>query len=137
MARSDREVVLANAKAFNAMDVEAMLALYAADAEVVDRRRPGVGSFRGHGELRPYYLSIFHSAAELDERLEIVGADGAGRVAAHCELVGRLAADPRGTGVTVVYGLAYVIADGRIARLEIAEDGAHALELSGLAGAES
>jgi hypothetical protein len=34
--------------------------------------------------------------------------------------------------VTVTYGLSLEMRDGKIARLEIAEDGEHALELSGL-----
>jgi ketosteroid isomerase-like protein len=134
MATADRDVVLANSAAFSAMDVDAMLAWYAEDAEVVDRRRVSMGTFRGHEELRAYYLSIFHSASALREDLAIVGsADGV--VAAHCELWGRLASDRTGSGITVTYGLALQIRDGRIARLEIAEDGEHALELAGLAPA--
>ncbi len=128
---SPLEVVRANSAAFSAMDVDAMLALYADDAEVVDRRRVSIGSFRGHDELRAYYLSIFHSAAELHEDLTVV-AERDGVVAAHCELRGRLAADPTGPDITVVYGLAMEIRDGKIVRLEIGEDGDHALELTGL-----
>ena len=125
------EVVMANNAAFTAMDVDAMLALYAPDAGVVDRRRVSIGSFRGHDELRPYYLSIFHSACELREDLTIL-AERDGVVAAHCELWGRLATDPTGAGIEVTYGLAMRIRDGKIAHLEIAEDGEHALELAGL-----
>ena len=131
MAASPLDVVRANNAAFSAMDVDAMLALYAPDADVVDRRRVSMGSFSGHEELRAYYLSIFHSAAELRETLEVVAQEG-DRVAAHCELYGRLAGSVEGSGVTVAYGLALTIADGLIRHLEIAEDGEHARELAGL-----
>jgi ketosteroid isomerase-like protein len=125
------EVARANSAAFSAMDIDGMLALYAPDAEVKDRRRVSIGTFTGHDELRPYYLSIFHSASQLHEELEIV-ASREGLVVAHCELHGRLAADPGGSDVTVEYGLVLRIEDGLIRQLEIAEDGDHALELSGL-----
>jgi ketosteroid isomerase-like protein len=129
--RDATDVVLANNRAFGAMDVDAMLALYAPDAEVIDRRRAPMGSFSGHDELRAYYLSIFHSACELREELTVLAARD-GVVAAHCELFGRLAADPTGPEINIPYGLVYDIEDGRIVRLQIADDGDHALELSGL-----
>ncbi len=123
-------VVLANSEAFSRMDVDAMMALYAEDAVVTDRRRVSMGTFRGHHELRAYYLSIFHSAAELRETLDVVGENGE-RIAAHCELYGRLAGSVEGSGVTVPYGLSITVVDGLITHLEIAEDGEHALELAG------
>ena len=131
MPRDDRDVVLANNRAYSAMDVDAMLALYAPDAEVVDRRRAPMGSFRGHDELRAFYLSVFHSACELREDLTVL-AQRAGVVAAHCELFGRLATDPTGPEINVPYGLVYELRDGLVTRLTIADDGEHALELSGL-----
>ena len=132
MTRPDAlAVARANNAAFSAMDIDGMLALYAPDAEVRDHRRVGIGSFKGHDELRPYYLSIFHSASELTEELTVV-ADRPGLVVAHCELEGRLAADANGPVVAVVYGLVLHVEDGLIRRLDIAEDGEHALELSGL-----
>lgn len=131
MPRSPLEVVQANSAAFSAMDVDAMLALYAPDAEVHDRRRVSMGTFNGHDELRAYYLSIFHSAESLRETLEVL-AEGDGVVAAHCELWGRLTGDVAGSGITVPYGLAIWVSDGHITRLEIAEDAQHALELAGL-----
>jgi ketosteroid isomerase-like protein len=132
MPRSALEVVQANNAAFSAMDVDAMLELYAPDAQVLDRRRVSMGTFTGHDELRAYYLSIFHSAETLRETLEVLG-ERDGVVAAHCELWGRLAGDVAGSGITVTYGLAIWVADGRITRLEIAEDPEHARELAGLA----
>jgi ketosteroid isomerase-like protein len=110
------------------MDVDAMLAFYATDAVVVDHRRVGIGSFAGHAELRPYYESIFHSAAEMHEDLTVVDRRDH-RVAAHCVLTGRLAADPGGPVVTVEYGIVVDVADGLIRRLDIGEDGEHAREL--------
>lgn len=133
MPASEIDVVRANSAAFSAMDVDAMLELYAPDAEVIDRRRVSIGSFSGHEELRAYYLSIFHTASELHEELSVLAHAGP-IVAAQCELVGRLAADTTGATVTVTYGLAMEIRDGRIVRLQIAEDGEHALELTGIGG---
>jgi ketosteroid isomerase-like protein len=124
-------VVRANSEAFSAMDVDAMLALYAEDAEVVDRRRVSMGTFSGHEELRAYYLSIFHSASALREDLTIL-VERDGVVAAYCELWGRLASDTTGSGTTVPYGLVIEVRGGRIAAMQIAEDGEHALELAGL-----
>ena len=117
-----------NSAAFGAMDVDAMLALYAPDALVVDHRRVSVGSFRGHDELRPYYESIFHSACELHEELTVLDRREA-RVAAQCVLTGRLAGDPNGPVITVEYGLVIEVADGLIQRLDVGDDGEHAREL--------
>lgn len=131
MPASVIDVVQANSAAFSAMDVDAMLELYAPDAEVIDRRRVSIGSFSGHDELRAYYLSIFHTASELHEELNVLAHAGP-IVAAQCELVGRLAADTTGATITVTYGLAIEVRDGKVARLQIAEDGEHALELAGV-----
>ena len=131
MPPSALDVVQANNAAFNAMDVDAMLGFYAPDAQVVDRRRVSMGIFTGHDELRAFYLGIFHSAEEVRETLEVVAHEG-DRVAAHCDLYGRLTGSVEGTGITVTYGLAITLAGGVIARLELAEDGEHARELVGL-----
>jgi ketosteroid isomerase-like protein len=121
------EVVLANSDAFSRMDVEAMMRYYAPDAVVVDRRRVSMGSFSGHDELRPYYLSIFHSAASLHEDLRVVEVDG-DVVVADCELRGRLAAaPPTAREITVPYGLVIEVRDGLIVRLELHESGDDAL----------
>ena len=115
-------VVLANSEAFSRMDVDGMLALYADDAVVADRRRVSMGTFRGHQELRAYYLSIFHSASELHETLEVLAHDG-DVVVAGCELRGRLAGGPSGApDVVVPYGLVIEVRDGRIVRLDLHED---------------
>src|SRR5687768_11208050 len=97
MGGGDLDVIRANSEAFSRMDVDAMMDLYAPDAVVVDRRRAGFGTFTGHDELRPYYLSIFHSASELHEDLEVL-AHGDGVVVTHCELHGKLAAAPTTAG---------------------------------------
>lgn len=118
---------MANNAAFSRMDVDGMLELYAPDAIVVDRRRVSLGTFTGHGELRPYYLSIFHSADSLAEDLSVL-ADEDGVVVAHCLLRGRLAGAPLGAAdVEAPYGLVIHVRGGRIARLEIFEDGEDAL----------
>ena len=125
-------VVKANNNAFSRMDVDAMLAFYAPDAEVVDRRRISLGSFRGHDELRAYYLSIFHSASELREDLTVLAHED-GRVVTGCQITARLAAAPATSAEVVVpYGLVIDVHDGRITRLELHESGEDALESSGL-----
>ena len=113
--------------AFSRMDLDAMMELYAEDATVVDCRRVSMGTFRGHEELRAYYLSIFHSASELHETLDVLEHEGA-VVVAGCELRGRLAGAPSGApDVVVPYGLVIEVRDGRIAHLELHESGDDAL----------
>jgi ketosteroid isomerase-like protein len=120
-------VVLANSEAFSRKDVDGMMALYAEDALVTDRRRVSMGTFHGHDQLRAYYLSIFHTASELHEDLRVL-AERDGVVAAGCELRGRLADAPAGAAEVVVpYGLVIEVRDGRIARLDLYEDGDEAL----------
>ena len=122
-------VTQSNSAAFSARDVDGLLAHYAPDAEVIDRRRVGFGTFHGHAELRPYYQGIFESAAEMSETLEVLAAGG-DVVVAHCELRGRLA--QTGLPAGAEYGLVLTVRDGLIQRLEICEDGRHALAVSGL-----
>ena len=135
MEQSDAvRVVRANSVAFSRMDVDAMMELYAADAVVVDHRRVSLGTFSGHGELRPYYLSIFHSASELHEDLRVL-AERDGRVVTACELRGRLAgAAAHVPDVVVPYGLVIEVRDGRIARIDLYESGEDALADSGIGG---
>ena len=134
MPADEVAVVMANSAAFSRMDVDAMLAYYAADAEVVDRRRVSLGAFRGHDELRAYYLSIFHSASELREDLTVLAHAGP-IVVAGCEITGRLAAAPANTAdIVVPYGLVIEVHDGKITRLELHESGDDALAGSGIGG---
>ena len=130
MSDDDIAVVLSNSAAFSAQDVDAMLRHYSEDAEVVDRRRVGFGSFTGHEELRSYYSGITTSALEMHESLEVV-ASRDGLVAAQCELRGRLVSDPTGPEVSAPYGLLIALRDGLITRLDLCEDGEHAMELGG------
>ena len=127
----DLEVIHANNAAFSARDVDAMLALYAPDAVVVDRRPLGLGQFHGHAELRPYYLSIFHSVETMREDLRVLAARD-GVVVAHCELWARLPGDTTGAGVTTPYGIVVHLRDGLITELEVYADGEEALAAGGL-----
>jgi ketosteroid isomerase-like protein len=109
-----------------------MLACYAPDAVVEDRRHGGLlGTFSGHDELRTYYLGIFHMAATMHEDLTVLASRG-DVVVAGCELRGRVAADPDGREMSAPYGLLMSLRDGLIARIEIYGDGREALEVSGL-----
>ena len=133
MTDPDVALVQANSAAFSARDVETMLGFYHPEATVVDRRRVGFGTFTGHAELGAYYRSIVDSALEMHERLDVI-ASGDGKVAAACALRGVLTSDPTGPEVSAEYGLLATIREGLIVRLDVCEDGDHALELSGLRG---
>ena len=109
-----------------------MLACYAPDAVVEDRRHGGLlGTFAGDDELRTYYEGIFHMARTMHEDLTVLAARD-GVVVADCELRGQLAADPEGREITAPYGLLLCMRDRLIARIEIYSDGREALEVSGL-----
>ena len=127
----DVAVVRASNAALNRRDVDGMLAGYAPDAAVGDRRRVGFGSFTGHEELRGLYGGIVGSASEFTEDVDVLAAAG-GLVVAHCEVRARLAGDPNGPVVGAEYGFVITVRDGRIARVELYDDGPAALEASGL-----
>ena len=127
MSDRDVAVVRANSAAFSRMDVDAMLSMYAPDAAVVDRRRVSLGTFRGHDDLRVYYESIFHTAAEMREEMTILDARD-GFVVTHCDVIGQLANAPAGSPeITVPYGLVVRVEDGKIAHLDLYESGEDAL----------
>jgi ketosteroid isomerase-like protein len=126
------DVVLANNAAFNDRDVEAMLALYAPEAVVEDRRQMGLGRFDGHAELRPYYASIFNAVDTINEDITVL-AERDGVVVTHCETWARLPSDRTGAGITTAYGLVATVRDGQIARLDVYGSGQDALAESGLA----
>ena len=128
---NDVAVVLASNAALNRRDVDGMLAVYAPDAEVVDRRRVGFGSFAGRDELHGLYSGIVSSAASFHEDVH-VRATGNGLVVAHCEVRAKLASDPNGPDVGAEYGFVVTVRDGLIARLELFDNGDDALAASGL-----
>ena len=128
----DVAVVLTSNAALNRRDVDGMLAVYAPDATVVDHRRVAMGSFAGHEELRGLYSGIVSSTAEFREDVRVLAARD-GRVVAHCEVTARLASDPTGPTVGAQYGFVVTVAGGKIAGLELYDDGDDALAASGLA----
>lgn len=131
MSRSDVEVVLASNAALNRRDVDGMLANYAADAVVADHRQVAFGTFTGQAELRGLYSGIVASAASFTETVEVL-ATAPGVVVAHCEVVARLATAPDGPDIGAEYGFVVAVADDRIQRLDLYDDGEQALEASGL-----
>jgi ketosteroid isomerase-like protein len=124
-------VIRSNSAAFSARDIDRMLDHYAPDAVVEDRRPTGLGTYRGHDELRAYYLGIFDNADALDESLDVV-ASGDDVVVADCRLWAHLRADESQDGLTIPYAFVARLRDGRIAHLAIHADGREALEASGL-----
>jgi ketosteroid isomerase-like protein len=129
---TDVEVVLANNAAFNRRDLDAMLAFYAPDADVVDHRHLGaMGDQHGHAGLRAYYGSIFDNTTEIEENLEVL-ADGNGMVVARCRTVAGLASDVGTERMEFSYGMVLHMRDGLIQTLDLYDDGPAALAASGL-----
>jgi ketosteroid isomerase-like protein len=128
---ADVDVLLASNAALNRRDVQGMLANYASDATVVDHRKVGFGTFTGHVELGELYSGIVASAASFTETVEVlVARDGV--VVTHCEVTARLATAPDGPDIGAEYGYVATVRDGLIDRLELYDDGAAALQASGL-----
>jgi len=125
-SRTDVEVVLGNNAAFNRRDLDGMIAHFAPDAVVLDRRPGGFGSYHGAEALRAYYGGIFDNTVELTEDLEIrSAADGV--VVASCHTRAGLVSE-MGSGEFVTdYALLMDIRDGLIARLEVFPDADTAL----------
>ncbi len=128
---ADVAVVLTSTAALNRGDVDGMLAVYAPDATLVDHRQVAFGTFTGHDELRALYAGVLGSFSEFHETIEILAAAG-GLVVAGCTASARLSADLAAATIDAEYGFVATVEDGRIARLELYEDGDHAREASGL-----
>ena len=118
---SDVEVVLGNNAAFNRRDLDGMLAYYAPDAVVLDRRPGGFGEYHGTEALRAYYGGIFDNTVELAEEIEIVSAD-AGFVVADCRTRAGLVSEMGSGEFTTEYALLMDIRGGLIVRLEVFPD---------------
>jgi ketosteroid isomerase-like protein len=121
MSRTNAAVVRANSAAFSRRDADGMLAFYAPDAVVIDRRRVGWGEFRGHDALRAYYQGLFDNAGRLHEELQIV-SDEADLIIASCRVTAHLAGQPDAPAVDFEYALRIAFADGVIQLMEIYED---------------
>ena len=121
MPLSNAEVVRANSAAFSARDVDGMLAFFAPDAVVIDRRAVGWGEYQGHDALRSYYLGLFDNADALREDLEIV-SDADDVIIASCRVAAHLAGQPDTPPVEFTYALRIALAGGLIASMEIYED---------------
>jgi ketosteroid isomerase-like protein len=118
---SNLEVIRANSGAFSRRDVAAMLAFYAPDAVVTDRRAVGWGEFRGHDALRSYYQGLFDNAAAMREELEVVSEEG-DLVIASCRLVARIAGHDDAGEMSFDYALRIRMAGGLIASIDIYDD---------------
>jgi ketosteroid isomerase-like protein len=114
------EVVQSNSDAFSRRDVDAMLVLWASDAEMNDRRSVGWGEYQGHDALRAYYQGMFDNVETLDEELRVVSAEG-DVVIAQCHTRAKLAGDPE-ADLTFDYAMRITLAAGLITALEIFEN---------------
>jgi ketosteroid isomerase-like protein len=120
-------VVQANSQAFSRRDVDAMLAFYAPDAVVIDRRSVGWGEFRGRDALRSYYQGLFDNAAALSEDLEVIENRG-DVIIASCDLSARLAGQPDADQLSFRYALRIALAGGLITSIDIYDEAAAASE---------
>jgi ketosteroid isomerase-like protein len=120
MTRSNREVVIANSKAFSRRDIDAMMEFFAPDAIVRDRRAVGWGEFDGAAAVRAYYEGLFDNTDAIDEDLSVVSESG-DVVLGSCRSNVRLLGQPDGA-LKFEYVLKVRVADGLIKELEIYED---------------
>jgi ketosteroid isomerase-like protein len=114
------EIIKSNSDAFSRRDAEGMLALWAPDATMSDRRAVGWGEYQGRDALRAYYLGLFDNVAALHEDLKVVSAEG-DVVVVTCHTRALLAGDPEAE-VTFDYAMRITLSDGLISSLEIFED---------------
>jgi len=130
MTSRNAAIVQSNSDAFSRRDVEAMLALWASDAAMIDRRAVGWGEYRGHDSLRSYYQGMFDNVEALDEALRVVSAEG-DVVIVSCRTRVKLAGEADAE-LTFDYVMRITLSGGLIASLEIFED-ARAAAASGQA----
>lgn len=121
MSAANAEVVRANSDAFSRRDVDAMMAFFAPDAVVRDRRAVGWGDFLGRDAIRSYYEGLFDNVEEIYEDLAVASASG-DVVVAPCHTTARLAGQPDAALVTFDYALKVTVDGGLIKALEIYED---------------
>ena len=131
MVRAPVDVIMDVNAALNRRDVAGMLVHYAPSATVRDHRAVPFGDFSGHTELHGLYAGLVGLASEFTEQLEFLAIEGE-RLVAHCEVSARLVDDPTGRIIGAEYGYIAVIRDDLVQSLDIYDDGAGALEASGL-----
>ncbi|MDB5959388.1 MAG: steroid delta-isomerase [Massilia sp.] len=114
-------VVQAQLDAFNAKDIDALMATYATDAEQFVLH--GERLAQGHEQLRPRYLARF---AEPDLHARLLTRTVMGNIVTDLELITRNFEEGKGTLEMLCV---YEIVDGRIQRASFAS-GAKTLELA-------
>jgi hypothetical protein len=114
-------VVQAQLDAFNAKDIDALMATYATDAEQFVLH--GERLAQGHEQLRPRYLARF---AEPDLHARLLTRTVMGNIVTDLELITRNFEEGKGTLEMLCV---YEIVDGRIQRASFAS-GAKTLQLA-------
>jgi hypothetical protein len=114
-------VVQAQLDAFNARDIDALMATYAADAEQFALH--GERLAQGHAQLRPRYLARF---AEPDLHARLLSRTVMGNFVTDLELITRNFEEGKGTLEMLCM---YEVVEGRIRRASFAS-GARTLELA-------
>ena len=130
MSAENLEVAERVVEAFDAGDVEAVLAEMHPDIEFIPRRAPVQGTFRGHEGIREF----FADNAESFDVFQVTG-DETRDHGDHVVGIGTLRIRGKGSGAEVVVPTAVVLtfAQGKIVRFEDFVERARALEAAGLA----
>jgi putative hydrolase of HD superfamily len=110
--RSALHVVQAQLDAYNAKDIDALLATYAPDAEQFALH--GERLAKGHSEMRPRFLSRF---AEPDLHARLLSRTAMGNIVVDLELITRNFPEGRGTLEMLCV---YEVADGYIQKASFA-----------------
>jgi ketosteroid isomerase-like protein len=124
------DVVRANSEAFSRRDVAGMLALYAPDPVVEDRRPVGFGRFEGQDAIASYYEGLFDNVMSAQEELTVVHDEG-DVVVVSVRLRARLVDPPDSDELRFAYALRVTLAGGLIKSLEIYENAEAALAVEG------
>ena len=114
-------------EAFDARDIEAFLAEYHPDAEVVVLRSQLVGAYRGHEGIRRMLAEVVDTAPDFEARIDEI-RDCGNRVV----VLGRQRATVGGVPFDRVLAEVYEIESGKVARSEAFSTTEQALEAAGL-----
>ena len=106
------DVVQAQLAAYNAKDIDALLATYAADAEQFTLHGERIA--KGHDEMRPRFLARF---AEPDLHARLLSRTAMGNVVVDLELITRNFPEGRGSLEMLCV---YEVKDGRIQKASFA-----------------
>jgi ketosteroid isomerase-like protein len=136
LTRSDVDVIRQGYEAFNAGDMDAVLALHTRDAEHDWSRSigPYAGVYVGHAAIRRFFKTFLEAVEELRFDIEEMVTTGP-----HVLVMVRASIRGRGSGASVVARGPHVwtLENGQIARFQLFQDKSDALEAVGLRQGDS